>query len=84
MHDASIDEKPHLIIGIEADGDIEKMMREAGNVAGDTAPEGGPVDLYRVNRNDKGLSQYFVNQTHPFYEKTWGMKLRSWLGMGKA
>ena len=38
MHDTSIDEKPHLIIGIETEGDAEKIIREAGNVAGDTAP----------------------------------------------
>lgn len=84
MHDTSVDEKPHLIVGIEADGDIEKVMREAGNVAGDTAPKGEPVDLYRVNENDAGLSQYFINQTKPFYEKKWGSKLKSWFGVGKA
>ncbi|PHS03794.1 MAG: endopeptidase IV, partial [Blastopirellula sp.] len=84
MHDTSVDEKPHLIVGIEAEGDIEKVMREAGNVASDTAPENEPVDLYRVNENDTGLSQYFINQTEPFYEKKWGSKLKSWLGIGKA
>jgi hypothetical protein len=84
MHDTTVDEKPHLIIGIEAEGDIEKVMREAGNVAGDTAPEGEPVDLYKVNENDGGLSQYFINQTKPFYEKKWGPKLKSWLGVDKA
>lgn len=84
MHDTSVDEKPHLIVGIEADGDIEKVMREAGNVAGDTAPEGEPVDLYRVNENDSGLSQYFINETKPFYEKKWGSKLKSWFGVGRA
>lgn len=84
MHDTSVDEKPHLIVGIEADGDIEKVIREAGNVAGDTAPEGEPVDLYMVNKNDPGLSQYFINQTKPFYEKKWYSKLKSWFGVGKA
>lgn len=84
MHDASVDKKPHLIIGIEADGDIEKVMREAGNVAGDTSPEGDPVDLYRVDQNEPGLSQYFINETKPFYEKSWGSKLKSWVGVGKA
>lgn len=84
MHDTSIDEKPHLIIGIDAEGDIEKIMREAGNVAGDTAPDGEFVDLYRVNENDSGLSDYLKNQTTPFYERKWGSKLKSWLGVGKA
>ena len=84
MHDTSVDEKPHLIVGIEADGDIEKVMREAGNVAGDTVPEGESVDLYKVNESDSGLSQYFKNQVKPFYEKRWGSKLKSWFGVGKA
>ena len=84
MHDTSVDEKPHLVVGIEADGDIETVMREVGNVAGDTAPKGEPVDLYRVDENDSGLSKYFINQTKPFYDKKWGSKLKSWLGVGKA
>jgi len=84
MHDTSVDEKPHLIVGIEAEGDIEKVMRQAGNVAGDTAPEGEPVDLYRVKNNESGVSDYLINQTKPFYEKKWGSKIRSWLGSGKV
>ncbi len=78
MHDASVDEQPHLIIGIEADGDIEKIMKETGYVAGQTSPDGKPVDLYCVNENDPGLSQYFIKQTKAFYEKKWGSKLKSW------
>jgi hypothetical protein len=58
MHDPSVDQKPHLIIGIEADGDFERVMREAGNVAGDTPPpDGKPVDLYRVQEGGTGLSE---------------------------
>lgn len=84
MHDTSVDEMPHLVVGIEADGDIELVIREAGNVAGDSAPDGEPVDLYRVDPADKGLSQYFINETKPFYERTWGSKLRSFFGSGRA
>lgn len=84
MHDASVDEKPHLIIGIEASGDIEKVIREAGIVAADSAPDGEVVDLYRVNPDDSGLSQYFINDTIPFYERKLGTRLKSWFGMGSA
>jgi len=84
MHDASSDQKPHLIIGIEADGDIERVMREAGNVAGDSAPDGEPVDLYRVHAGESGLSDYFLTQTAPFYERKSAGWLRSLLGFGKA
>ena len=84
MHDTSIDEKPHLIVGIEADGDIEKVMSEAGNVAADSAPDGEVVDLFRVNPNEPGVSQYFTKSTEPFYERSWGRKLRSFFGSGNA
>lgn len=84
MHDASVDEKPHLIIGIEASGDIEKVIREAGIVAADSASDGEVVDLYRVNADDSGLSQYFINDTIPFYERKLGTRLKSWFGIGNA
>lgn len=84
MHDRSHDEKPHLVVGIEADGDIESIIREAGVVAGDTSPNGEPVDLYRVARDDKGLSEYFFREVKPFYERRWGSKLKSFLGIGRA
>jgi len=84
MHDPSVDEKAHLIIGIEADGDAEKVINVAGNVAGDLAAEGEPVDLCRVTPGEEGLSQYFINETTPFYEKKWGAKLKSFLGFGRA
>lgn len=84
MHDTSVDEKPHLVVGIEAEGDIEQVLREAGNVAGDTAPRGEPVDLCRVTEGEGGISNYFITQTTPFYERKWGMKLRSIFGFGRA
>lgn len=84
MHDASIDERPHLVVGIEANGNTEKVMREAGNVAGDTAPDGEPVDLCRVSKGEAGISDYFINETEPFYEKSWGSKIKSWFQTGNA
>ena len=84
MHDASSDQKPHLIIGIEADGDIEWVMHEAGNVAGDTAPDGEPVDRYRVHEGESGLSDYFLKQTAPFYERKSAGWLRSLFDFGNA
>lgn len=69
MHDASVDEKPHLIVGIEAEGNFENVIREAGTVAADTSPKGEPVDLIRVMRGDSGLAQYFIDEVKPFYER---------------
>jgi hypothetical protein len=84
MFDASVDDQPHLIVGIEADGDIERVLREAGNVAADTVPNGEPVDLCRVSEHEAGLSRYFLTQTKPFYDRKLETKLRSFLGIGMA
>jgi hypothetical protein len=67
IHVTSSSEKPHLIIGIEADGDVERALAEVGGVARDTAPT-GPVDLYRVTAGDI-MSDYFIRETTPFYER---------------
>ncbi len=82
MHNPSQDEKPHLLIGIEAERDIEKIIREAGVVAGDTAPGGEPVDLVRIERHDQGLSQYFIQQVKPFYRRSWRGAVKSVFGLG--
>ena len=62
-------EKPHLIVGIEAEGDFENVVREAGTVAADTAPAGEPVDLIRVIRGESGIGQYFLEKVKPFFER---------------
>jgi hypothetical protein len=84
MHDPSTQEKPVLVVGFEGDGGIERAMQEAGSVAVDTAPEGHPVDFVRVVRGDKGISAHFLTSVKPFYERSWGSKLKSFLGHGRA
>ena len=69
MHNPAEDEKPHLIVGIEADGDFENVIREAGTVAADSAPKGEPVDLIRVVRGQSGMAKYFLKEVKPFYER---------------
>jgi hypothetical protein len=84
MYNVTTDEKPHLVVGIEADGDIELILREASQVARDTAPDGEDVGLYRIQEGEQDLSDYFFTQTTPFYQRTLGSKLRSFFGFGKA
>jgi len=67
MHDPSHDDKPHLVVGVDADKDIESIIHEAGTVAADTSPQGEPVDLYRIESDDDGLSQHFIHEVTPFY-----------------
>jgi len=69
MLDKTENEKPHLIVGIEADGDYENVLREAGTVAADMAPEGEPIDFLRVTRGDIGVGQYMIEEVKPFYER---------------
>lgn len=77
MHDASASEKPSLVVGFEGEGDLTQAMKEAGSVAADTAPNGELVDFAVLNRGDSGLSEYMFKSVKPFYERTWGVKLRS-------
>ena len=69
IYNRSHDEKPHLIVGIEADGDFENVVHEAGTVAADTAPAGEPVDLMRITRGESGIGKYFLEKVKPFYER---------------
>jgi hypothetical protein len=79
MFDRTRDERPHLIIGIEADGEFESVVREAGTVASDTAPDKEPVDLIRVVRGKYGIEKYFLDTVKPFYEREPGAtQQKSW------
>ena len=73
----------HLLVGIEADGNFERVVRAAGVVAGDTAPRGELVDATRVVRSDKGLAAYFIRDVEPFYRRARGGWLKSLFGAGR-
>ncbi|WP_380183643.1 enhanced serine sensitivity protein SseB [Kalamiella sp. sgz302252] len=68
--------QPNLLIGIEADGDIENIIQAAGSVATDTLLEDEPVDICQVVENDN-ISHFFTAHLTPFYERRWGSFLRS-------
>ncbi|WP_312952135.1 enhanced serine sensitivity protein SseB [Superficieibacter sp.] len=70
------DEQPNLLIGIEAEGDIEEIIHAAGSVASDTLPGDEPVDLCQVTEGEKGISHFMLAHITPFYEKRWGSFLR--------
>lgn len=46
----SNDAQPNLLIGIEADGDIEEIIHAAGSVATDTLPGDEPIDICQVKK----------------------------------
>lgn len=76
----SADEQPNLLIGIEADSDIEAIIQAAGSVATDTLPDDAPVDICQVVAEDHGISHFFTAHIPPFYERRWGSFLRDFKG----
>lgn len=70
------EEEANLLIGIEADGDIEAIIRQAGSVATDTLPGDEPVDICQVVDGEKGISHFMIAHITPFYERRWGSFLR--------
>ncbi|MCC5085436.1 MULTISPECIES: enhanced serine sensitivity protein SseB C-terminal domain-containing protein [Xanthomonas] len=84
MHDPAAFSAPALLVGIEGDGDLGMVIREAGAIAADTVPSGEMVDLTRVQRGDAGLSSYFIDSVKPFYERSWTARIRSVFLRGRA
>jgi hypothetical protein len=66
MHIPSQDSEPHLVIGVEADGDTDPLLAEVGNVAADLS-RAGPVDVVQVRAGEEGLSRYFLDSVEPFF-----------------
>jgi hypothetical protein len=84
MHDPSTQDKPGLVVGFEGEAGLDTAMQEAGSVASDTAPKGVTVDFVKVLPGDNGVSAYLKTSVKPFYERTWGSKLKSFFGHGRA
>ena len=84
MHEADSTQAPVLVVGFEGDGDVKRAMREAGSVVADTAPHGAPVDFVEIKRGEAGLSDYFLTSVKPFYQRAWGVRLRSVFSTAKA
>jgi hypothetical protein len=84
MHDQSSGEKPTLIVGFEGEQDLQQAMKEAGSVAADTAPKGELVDFTVIKKGEAGIANYMFTSVKPFYERTWGSKLKSIFSSGRA
>ena len=66
----------NLLIGIEAEGDIEEIIQATGSVATDTLVGDEPIDICQVVEGEKGISHFMIAHITPFYEKRWGSFLR--------
>jgi hypothetical protein len=68
IHYPDTEEKPHLLIGIDVQGDWERVFGDAGMIASNILDKGESIDFIRLD--DSGISQYLVNKTRPFYQKS--------------
>ena len=73
-------EEPNLLIGIEADSNIDEIIQAAGSVATDTLADDAPIDICEVVVDEKGVSHFFTAHITPFYERRWGSFLRDFKG----
>ena len=62
------DKVPHTLVVIEASGDFDALSAEAGIVAQSVKIPDPPLDVMRLT-GQGGFEDYFVRQTHPFYQK---------------
>lgn len=68
--------QPVLLLGIEAEGDVESIVQSAGSVAMDTLPGDDPLDICLVTEGEGGISHFMLAHLTPFYERRWGSFLR--------
>lgn len=61
------DDKPHLLIGIDAGADYQKVVGDAGMISTQALGKDEVVDFMRLDNS--GISRHMINQTKPFYEK---------------
>lgn len=64
--DPQHDSQPHLLVGIDFEGERNPLVGDAGSIAAQTAT-GRIVDIIRIDGND--LSRYLV-ATPPFYKRS--------------
>ena len=63
-----IDKVAHTLIGIETDGDWDKIMSSSGIVARDVIIPDPPVDFIRIT-DTNSICSFFLNECKPFYKK---------------
>ncbi|MGL9734550.1 MAG: hypothetical protein ACR5LD_10875 [Symbiopectobacterium sp.] len=65
--------------------DVEAVIQAVGTVSSDTVVDNQPVDIYIINKDEKGRRKPLFSAPHatPFYERKWGSLLREFKQMGK-
>jgi hypothetical protein len=75
------DQRPHLLVGVDAQGDVAQIIREAGSVALDTVPEELPdVAFIDMNGVPEEILKAMQHHGQTFYDKSWGSRLMEQAG----
>ena len=62
----SKDDKPHLLVGIDGEGDLQSLTNQAVPISEKFKDSSEIVDFVKIEQND-GISDYLINETKPFY-----------------
>ena len=62
------EELPHLMIAIDIEGDRKTITNQAGPLA-EKFLKNEIVDFIQIENNGGGISDYFLNETKPFYKR---------------
>jgi hypothetical protein len=65
IHDSASADPPHLIVGLDLDGEDPSVTNEAGFTAYQCLQSDEIIDFIRI-RNGGSLVDYFVGETIPF------------------
>mgnify|MGYP003111808593 CR=1 FL=1 len=79
MKDSSSDQPFSLLLGLDLDGEIDLQAIGLGHVTAECAPKDLPVDVLVLADDEDGPSRYFREQAEPFYERSWGQRLKAFL-----
>lgn len=79
MEDSSADQPFSLLVGLELDGQLDLERIGLGHVCAEYAAPGLPVDVMIMREEDDGPSRYFREEATPFYERSWGQRLKGFL-----
>jgi hypothetical protein len=78
LKDSSARQPFSLLVGLELDKPIDLQSIGIGHVTTAYAPDTMPVDILVLDETeDDGPSRYFREQAEPFYERSWGQRLRA-------
>ncbi len=75
LFNSELDEPPHLVIGIDTKSDIETVVSKANLILEEVISEKEYIDFFQISYNDTDFSRYMLQETKPFYKKSFLRKL---------